>query len=64
MGSQVLRLKDPPKEVAKRQALAAIGQGALMRVYTDFFSVLSIVRLHLAFTSIVTSEMHARPANP
>ena len=44
MGCQVLRLSERPEAVSKRQALAAIGQGALMRVYTDFFNALSLVR--------------------
>lgn len=43
MGCQVLRLTERPEAVSKRQALAAIGQGALMRVYTDFFNALSLV---------------------
>jgi glutamate 5-kinase len=44
MGCQALRLQQRPPELAKRQALAAIGQGALMRIYTDFFAALSVVR--------------------
>jgi glutamate 5-kinase len=43
MGCQVLRLQAKPEERSKRQALAAIGQGALIRVYTDFFNALSLV---------------------
>jgi hypothetical protein len=44
MGCQVLRVEQRPEQLATRQALAAIGQGALMRVWTDFFSALSVVR--------------------
>lgn len=44
MGCQVLRLSERPAALATRQALAAIGQGALMRMYTDFFAALSMVR--------------------
>ena len=50
MGCQVLRLQERPEELATRQALAAIGQGALMRAYTDFFAALSIVRALLVNT--------------
>lgn len=44
MGCQVLRLGERPAALATRQALAAIGQGSLMRLYTDFFAALSTVR--------------------
>lgn len=45
LGCQVLRLQERPTDLAKKQALAAVGQGALLRLYTDLFSTLSLVCL-------------------
>ena len=33
-----------PTDIAKQQALAAVGQGYLLRMYTDLFTSLSVVR--------------------
>lgn len=44
MGCQVLGIKERPTDLAKKQALAAVGQGALLRLYNDLFSSLSLVR--------------------
>jgi glutamate 5-kinase len=38
-----MNLQTKPVEVAKKQALAAIGQVHLMRYYEDFFSALNMV---------------------
>lgn len=44
VGCQVLQLKAKPGVLAQRQALAAVGQGHLMRYYSEFFNTLSLVR--------------------
>ena len=43
VGCQRLGLKIRPSELAKKQALAAIGQVHLMRYYDDLFSACGIV---------------------
>ncbi|MGB3137779.1 MAG: glutamate 5-kinase [Nodosilinea sp.] len=40
IGSRRLNLSDRPKALAMKQAVAAVGQGRLMRIYDDLFSVL------------------------
>ena len=45
VGCQRLGLAVRPKELAKRQALAAAGQVHLMRYYDDFFSAIGLVNL-------------------
>lgn len=40
VGSARLGLTERPKTIAMKQAVAAVGQGRLMRVYDDFFSSL------------------------
>lgn len=40
VGSARLGLTERPKSIALKQAVAAVGQGRLMRVYDDFFTVL------------------------
>lgn len=58
MGCQVLAITERPAELAKKQALAAVGQGALLRLYHDLFSSLSLVRpLSLTCFSIVPPRM-------
>lgn len=42
VGGQVSGLKARPSDLPKKQALAAIGQQALMRYYNDFFSALGL----------------------
>ncbi|KAK3250941.1 hypothetical protein CYMTET_39702 [Cymbomonas tetramitiformis] len=42
VGGQVLGLKTRPTDLPKKQALAAIGQQALMRYYNDFLSALGL----------------------
>ena len=49
MGCQVLQVTERPTEVAKQQALAAVGQGYLLRMYSDLFTSLSMVRVRSAF---------------
>ena len=44
VGCQRLGLKTRPTELAKKQALAAVGQVHLMRYYDDLFSALGLVR--------------------
>lgn len=43
VGCQRLGLKTRPTELAKKQALAAVGQVHLMRYYDDLFSALGLV---------------------
>ena len=40
IGCARLGLKERPRTIALKQAVAAVGQGRLMRVYDDFFSIL------------------------
>ncbi len=40
VGCTRLRLEERPRTVALKQAIAAVGQGRLMRIYDDFFSSL------------------------
>ncbi|MGB7417092.1 MAG: glutamate 5-kinase [Thermosynechococcaceae cyanobacterium] len=40
VGCSRLRLEERPRKVALKQAIAAVGQGRLMRIYDDFFSSL------------------------
>jgi glutamate 5-kinase len=40
LGCTRLRLEERPRTVALKQAVAAVGQGRLMRIYDDFFSSL------------------------
>lgn len=44
VGAQRLGLATRPKEIAQKQALAAVGQVHLMRFYEDFFHALGLVR--------------------
>ena len=43
VGAQRLGLAQRPKDLPKKQALAAVGQVHLMRFYEDFFSALGLV---------------------
>ena len=45
VGCQRLGLVNRPSELAKKQALAAVGQVHLMRYYDDLFSAVGLVRL-------------------
>jgi glutamate 5-kinase len=54
MGCQVMRLRKRPTTLAHKQALAAIGQGALLRMYTDLFSA-----VHLVCVALVDVDRHA-----
>ncbi|MGB8701204.1 MAG: glutamate 5-kinase [Thermosynechococcaceae cyanobacterium] len=40
VGCARLKLSERPRTIALKQAVAAVGQGRLMRIYDDFFSVL------------------------
>jgi hypothetical protein len=44
VGCQRLGLTQRPNTIAKKQALAAVGQVHLMRYYEDFLSALGLVR--------------------
>lgn len=44
VGCQAMRLQQRPAALAQKQALAAIGQGALLRMWTDLFASLHMVR--------------------
>lgn len=44
VGCQRLGLVNRPSELAKKQALAAVGQVHLMRYYDDLFSACGLVR--------------------
>ncbi|MCG9893117.1 MAG: glutamate 5-kinase [Thermosynechococcaceae cyanobacterium MS004] len=41
VGCARLKLTERPRAIALKQAVAAVGQGRLMRIYDDFFSVLN-----------------------
>ena len=41
VGSARLKLKQRPTTIAEKQAVAAVGQGRLMRLYDDLFSSLN-----------------------
>lgn len=45
VGCQRMELKQKPTELAKKQALAAVGQVHLMRFYEDLLSALNLVRV-------------------
>lgn len=40
VGCARLRLRERPRRIAQKQAIAAVGQGRLIRIYDDFFTVL------------------------
>ncbi len=40
MGCQRLGLAERPKDLVTKQAVAAVGQGRLMKMYDDFFAAL------------------------
>ena len=44
MGCQRMGLTTRPTQLAKKQALAAVGQVHLMKYYEDFLSALGLVR--------------------
>ena len=44
VGAQRMGLAARPKDIAQKQALAAVGQVHLMRFYEDFFHALGLVR--------------------
>jgi glutamate 5-kinase len=48
VGCQRLGLAQRPSALAKKQALAAVGQLHLMKYYEDFFAALGLVRASLA----------------
>ncbi|MFZ9737032.1 MAG: glutamate 5-kinase [Prochlorotrichaceae cyanobacterium] len=55
VGCARLGLKERPTEIAKKQAVAAVGQGRLMRIYDDLFSALNqpIAQVLLTRTDLV-----------
>ena len=57
VGCQRLGLAMRPKELAKRQALAAAGQVHLMRYYDDFFSAIGLVNLSCCKSHAVCSRL-------
>ena len=52
VGCLQLNLASRPRELAKRQALAAAGQIHLMRYYDDFFNAVGVVGLQTCINSI------------
>ena len=46
-GMGVLNLSEKPKEISKKQALAAIGQAHLMQIYEDLFSLFHLFKCGL-----------------
>ena len=50
MGVRALRLADRPRDLALRQACAAVGQSALMHVYTEAFSRFGITAAQVLLT--------------
>ena len=55
VGCARLNLNERPKTIAMKQAVAAVGQGRLMRVYDDFFTTLNqpIAQVLLTRTDLV-----------
>jgi len=56
VGCLRLKLSEKPKDLQYRQALAAIGQGCLMRVYEDLFSQVSLTVAQVLLTRSGFSE--------
>ena len=42
IGAETLGLQEPPKDLARKQALAAVGQGRLMGIYDNVFSAIRV----------------------
>ncbi|APB33640.1 Glutamate 5-kinase [Gloeomargarita lithophora Alchichica-D10] len=58
VGCQRLGLTERPQNLATRQAVAAVGQGRLMRLYDDLFSVLGQPIAQVLLTREDLSERH------
>ena len=58
VGCQRLGLRERPQQLATRQAVAAVGQGRLMRLYDDLFSVLGQPIAQVLLTREDLSERH------
>ncbi|MEN9274902.1 MAG: glutamate 5-kinase [Gloeomargarita sp. DG02_4_bins_56] len=58
VGCQRLGLLERPQHLATRQAVAAVGQGRLMRLYDDLFSVLGQPIAQVLLTREDLSERH------
>ena len=58
VGCLKLKLQNRPKELAARQALAAVGQLQLMRYYEDFLTALGLVSLIMAGCAAVAVCPH------
>ena len=58
LGCLKLKLQKRPKELAARQALAAVGQVQLMRYYEDFLTALGLVSSIMAACTAVAVCLH------
>ena len=58
VGCLKLQLLKRPKELAARQALAAVGQLQLMRYYEDFLTALGLVGLIMAACTAAHPVVH------
>jgi glutamate 5-kinase len=56
VGAGRIGLKDKPKELAKKQALAAIGQAELMKIYQKFFEEYNQIVAQILLTKDVMTD--------
>lgn len=59
-GKQALGYKDKPDTLAKKQALAAVGQARLMMVYQRIFSEYNMVAAQILMTKSTIDDIEAR----
>lgn len=65
VGCQKLGLDERPSELSERQALAAVGQGHLMRFYEDVFTAcgLTVAQVLLTLDNITDRDHYQNAAN-
>lgn len=65
VGCQKLGLDERPIELSERQALAAVGQGHLMRFYEDVFTAcgLTVAQVLLTLDNICDRDQYQNAAN-
>jgi len=60
VGTSVLRLKERPTEIAKKQAVASVGQASLMMLYNKLFKEYNIVVSQVLITKDIIDEPRRR----
>ena len=65
VGCARLNLKERPRKMARKQAVAAVGQGRLMRIYDDLFSSLqqAIAQILLTRRELVERNTYVNASN-